>query len=110
MTAWHVLPRIMAHMGYGPGQMLQSLLFAGRGETFRDVLAGLFDVSARETGDAYLMQEVLGRRGNPNRGNKAALAYFPYLAALLAGFDAATPTSQVCLPDLIVRRSDADRV
>jgi hypothetical protein len=41
-------------------------------------------VSLRETGDIYLMQEVLARSGSPNRGNKAHLTYFPVLAATLA--------------------------
>jgi len=45
----------------------------------------LFDVSLRETGDIYLMQEVLARAGRPNRGNKAHLTYFPVMASYLAG-------------------------
>ncbi len=106
ITTWHIR-RKEAHMGYGPGQMLQALLFTGRGESFREVLEALFETSRREVGDIYLMQEHLGRIGFPNRGNKAALAYFPFLAAMLAGFDAPEigDRSRKCLPDLTVRMS-----
>ena len=76
---------------------------SGRGEEFRRRLAALFEVSTREVGDVYLMQEVLGRVGFPNRGNKAALSYFPFLAASLAGFDAPGlgDRAKDCLPDLV---------
>ena len=108
IITWHVR-RSMAHMGYGQGQLLQCLLFAGRGEEFRERLSALFDVSRKEIGDAYLMQEVLGRSGNPNRGNKAHLAYFPFLAALLAGLDAPglESNSRACLPDLRIHGTKA---
>jgi hypothetical protein len=73
-------------MGYGQGQLLMSLIYAGNYEEFQRRLKALFDVSLRETGDIYLMQEVLARSGSPNRGNKAHLTYFPVMSAYLAGF------------------------
>lgn len=102
IPTWHIR-RKEAHMGYGPGQLLNALLYTGRGEEFRRRLAALFEVSTREVGDVYLMQEVLGRVGFPNRGNKAALSYFPFLAASLAGFDAPGlgDRAKNCLPDLV---------
>lgn len=83
MVRWHMGP---SHLGYGQGQLLMALVHAGRTDVFRDRLQALFDVSFREVGDPYLMQEVLARKGNVNRGNKAHLAYFPVLAARLSGF------------------------
>ncbi|MCC6578958.1 MAG: hypothetical protein IT440_00835 [Phycisphaeraceae bacterium] len=104
ITTWHIR-RKEAHMGYGPGQLLVALLYTGRGEEFRRRLAGVFDVSTREIGDAYLLQEVLGRVGHPNRGNKSVVSCFPFMAALLAGFDGPLLADRVkaCLPDLVVR-------
>jgi len=85
MIRWHIgrpgstYPH-PSHMGYGQGQLLTALLYTGRDEEFRTALTALFDVSFREVGDPYLMQEVLARPGNPNRGNKAHLTYYPLLA------------------------------
>jgi hypothetical protein len=105
IVTWHIR-RHEAHMGYGQGQVLVGLLLAGRGAEFRARLEALFDVARKEIGDPYLMQEVLGRSGNPNRGNKAHLTYFPYLAALLGGLDAPglEERTKACLPDLVATR------
>jgi hypothetical protein len=81
---WHLSKPHPSHLGYGQGQLLMSLIYGGKSEEFQIRLEGLFDVSRRETGDIYLMQEVLARSGSPNRGNKAHLTYFPVMAAYLA--------------------------
>ena len=83
---WHLSKPHPSHMGYGQGQLLMSLIYAGNHEEFQRRLKALFDVSLREIGDIYLMQEVLARSGSPNRGNKAHLTYFPVMSAYLAGF------------------------
>jgi hypothetical protein len=88
-------------MGYGQGQLLMALVHAGRAEEFRHRLQGLFDVSHKEVGDPYLMQEILNRAGFPNRGNKAHLTYFPLLAARLAGFTGIADGNRF-VPDLKV--------
>jgi len=80
---WHLPQPHPSHLGYGQGQLLMALIYAGNYEEFQNRLQALFDVSLRETGDIYLMQEVLARSGSPNRGNKAHLTYFPVLAAYL---------------------------
>lgn len=102
IVTWHIR-RKEAHLGYGQGQLLMALVYAGRGDVFRDRLQALFDVAKRETGDIYLMQEVLARPGLPNRGNKAALAYYPILIAFLAGIPSGTEPLIGFVPDLIVR-------
>lgn len=81
---WHLPKPHPSHMGYGQGQLLMALIYAGNHTEFQSRLKALFDVSLRETGDIYLMQEVLARSGSPNRGNKAHLTYFPVMAAYLA--------------------------
>jgi hypothetical protein len=101
IVTWHNR-RTGAHMGYGQGQLLQALIYAGRETEFRERLTALFEVSAREIGDIYLMQEVLGRQGNPNRGNKAHLTYYPVLVALLAGWGGTGQPLQSFITDLVV--------
>jgi hypothetical protein len=80
---WHLPKPHPSHLGYGQGHLLMSLIYAGSHEEFQNRLQALFEVSLRETGDIYLMQEVLARAGSPNRGNKAHLTYFPVMAAYL---------------------------
>ena len=75
----------------------------GRVEEFRDRLAALFEVSQREVGDPYLMQEVLNRSGRPNRGNKAHCTYYPVLVALLSGIAPQGEPERDFIPDLQVR-------
>jgi hypothetical protein len=90
-------------MGYGQGQLLMALIYAGNKEEFQNRLKALFDVSLRETGDIYLMQEVLARAGSPNRGNKAHLTYFPVMAAYLAALaEDRNEGENRFLPDLMV--------
>jgi hypothetical protein len=84
---WHLPKPYPSHMGYGQGQLLMSLIYAGNHTEFQSRLKALFDVSLREAGDIYLMQEVLARSGSPNRGNKAHLTYFPVMAAYLAALN-----------------------
>lgn len=103
IITWHIR-RFQGHMGYGQGQLLMALLYAGRAETFRERLQALFDVSTREVGDVYLMQETLARSGNTNRGNKAHLTYYPVLIAALAGLAPAGEPLRAMIPDLVVRR------
>ena len=81
---WHLPRPHPSHLGYGQGQLLMALIYAGDSGEFRRRLRALFDVSLRETGDIYLMQEVLARPGCPNRGNKAHLTYLPVMADYLA--------------------------
>ncbi len=102
IVTWHNR-RYEAHMGYGQGQLLVALVYAGREEVFRERLQALFDVSTREVGDIYLMQEVLARRGNPNRGNKAHMTYYPPLIALLSGIVPTGKPLKQFIPDLCVR-------
>jgi hypothetical protein len=78
-------------------------MYAGDSAEFRRRLQALFDVSLRETGDVYLMQEVLARSGRPNRGNKAHLTYFPVIADYLGWLaETAGEDSERFLPDLNV--------
>lgn len=86
VLCWHLRNK-EGHLGYGQGQLLLGLLYADEREEFRARLQALFDVSHREVGDPYLMQEVLARPGMPNRGNKAALTYYPILIDMLAGIN-----------------------
>jgi GH15 family glucan-1,4-alpha-glucosidase len=58
---WHLPKPHPSHLGYGQGQLLMALIYAGKCEEFQKRLEALFDVSLRETGDIYLMQEVLVR-------------------------------------------------
>lgn len=102
IITWHK-HRYWGHMGYGQGQLLQALVYAGREAEFRERLTALFEVSTREIGDIYLMQEVLGRKDNPNRGNKAHLTYYPVLIALLAGWVPAGQPLKSFITDLVVR-------
>ena len=83
VVRWHIAKPHPSHMGYGLSQLLMALVYAGNYSEFQTRLKGLFDVSSKEVGDVYLMQEVFARSGNPNRGNKAHLTYFPVLADYL---------------------------
>ena len=102
IITWHNR-RHEGHMGYGQGQLLNALIYAGRAAEFRERLTALFEVSTREIGDIYLMQEVLGRQDNPNRGNQAHLTYYPVLVALLAGWVPAGQPLKSFIADLVVR-------
>ena len=101
IVTWHRCH--CAHLGYGQGQILLNLAYVGDGKEFRRRLEALFDVCAEDIGDPYLMIETLGRHGVPNRGNKAHLAYFPVVAALLAGFAPEGGPRRDLVPDLAVR-------
>lgn len=82
IPSWHT--QIMPHMGYGISQLMASLIHAGMYDVYEKYLEILFDVSQKEVGDAFLMPEVYGRFGNPNRGNKAHCTYFPLIAYEIA--------------------------
>lgn len=104
VLCWHLRNK-EGHLGYGQGQLLLGLLYADEREEFRARLQALFDVSHREVGDPYLMQEVLARPGMPNRGNKAALTYYPILIDMLAGISAGKEPLTAFIPDLHVHKS-----
>lgn len=78
VPAWH--SDWMSHMGYGLSQLMACLIHVGMYEEYEKCLETMFDVSVREVEDPYLMPEVYGRTGNPNRGNKAHCTYFPLIA------------------------------
>jgi len=108
VVTWHIR-RLEGHLGYGQGQLLMALLYTGNESEFRRRLQALFDVSTREIGDVYLMQEVLARPGNPNRGNKASLTYYPLMAAVLAGLPGQRGIMQKFIPDLVVRKGKREK-
>jgi hypothetical protein len=55
------------------------------------------------------MQEVLGRKDNPNRGNKAHLTYYPVLIALVAGWVPAGQPLNSFITDLVVRSTETKK-
>ena len=102
IITWHITRKI-AHIGYGQGQLLMSLIYANDPENFRTRLLALFDASKKCTGDPYLLPELLGRPATPNRGNKAHLTYYPLIIAQLAGFTQSQGVMTSFIPDLKVK-------
>ncbi len=102
IITWHVRKNL-AHIGYGQGQLLMSLIYANQPEAFRERLSALFDVSKKMSGDPWLIPEVLGRPQKPNRGNKAHLTYYPLIIAYLAGFSQPDGIQTPFIPDLTVK-------
>lgn len=95
VITWHVSH--LAHLGYGQGQLVMALLYLNQPERFRRYLKVWLDLARLDGGDVHLMQEVFPR-AQPNRGNKAHLGVFPFIAAALANHRPGL------IPDLVVQR------
>ena len=93
----------LAHIGYGQGQLLMSLIYGNQPDEFRKRLKALFDITEASIGDKYLLPEVLGRPDTPNKGNKAHLTYYPYIIAYLSGISHNGGILKEFIPDIIVK-------